>query len=134
MAEISFSQLLTKAERKKMSPNDTIEQRVSSLTEWLYSEEILPTRRACQHYKSHHHFSAALILWADKQFEVSMKGCRSTTHLATIGSAQMATWLDRLVRKGFLESDSARYKADGKVRVTQKLMALFPVNEPQDTA
>lgn len=134
MAEISFSQLLTKAERKKKSPNDTFEQRVSRLTEWLYSEEILPTRRACQHYKSHHHFSAALILWADKQFEVSMKGCRSTTHLATIGSSHMAAWLDRLIRKGFLESDSSKFKADGKVSVTSKLVALVCVVKSKDAA
>lgn len=134
MSEVSFSQLLAKAEHQQKSSSDSFEQRVLRLTGQLYLTGVLPTKRACQHYKSHRHFSAALILWADNQFEVSMRGCRSTTHLATIGSSHMAAWLDRLIRKGFLESDSSRFKADGKVSFTSKLVALVCVVKSKDAA
>lgn len=134
MTQISFTELLIKAEQTQNKSDKVLEERACRLTDQLYRAGVLPTRRACQHHKSHRHFSAALILWADNQFEVSMMGCRSTTDLATIGSSHMAAWLDSLIRKGFLESDSSKFKADGKISVTSKLVALVSVVKSKDAA
>lgn len=46
----------------------------------------------------------------------------------------MAAWLDSLIRKAFLESDSSKFKAEGKVSVTSKLVALVSVVKSKDAA
>ncbi len=121
---IALPDLLTKARQQYAIGDEPFDGRVRQLTDWFYLQEVLPTKRACQHYQSHHHFAAAVILWVDKRYGVNIKGFRSTTYLAALGSAQMALWLDRLVLLGLLESESSRHKAGHNVRATPKLIAL----------
>jgi hypothetical protein len=123
---ISLSDLLKNANEQLGFPSEGFLVRVRLVAEWLYSQEVLPTRRSSQHYETHHHFAATLILWVDGQLVVDMTRCRSTTYLAGLGSANTAQWLDRLVRKGFLESDSSKHKAENNVSVTPRLLAAIP--------
>jgi hypothetical protein len=122
---VSLSDLLKNANEQLGFPSEGFLARVRLVAEWLYSQEVLPTRRSGQHYASHLHFAATLVLWADAQLLVDTKGCRSTTYLAGLASANTAKWLDRLVRKGFLESDSSKHKAENNVSVTAKLLAAI---------
>jgi hypothetical protein len=123
---VSLSDLLKNASEQLALPSEDLLGRARMVTDWLYSQEVLPTRRSGQHYASHLHFAATLVLWADAQLLVDTRGCRSTTYLAGLASANTAKWLDRLVRKGFLESDSSKHKAESKVYVTPKLLSLIP--------
>ncbi len=123
---VSLSDLLTTAYQQLGLPSEDFHARVRLVAQWLYLHEVLPTRRSSQHYETHHHFAATLVLWADAQLVVDTRRCRSTTYLAGLGSAQIASWLDRLVVKGFLESDSSKHKAENKVTVTSKLLAAIP--------
>jgi hypothetical protein len=123
---VSLSDLLKHANEQLGLPSEDLLGRARTVTDWLYQHEVLPTRRSRQHQASHLHFAATLILWADHQFVVETRGCRSTTYLAGLGSANTAQWLDRLVRKGFLESDSSKYKAENNVSVTPRLLAAIP--------
>lgn len=123
---VSLSELLRQANEQLALPSEDLLGRARTVTDWLYSQEVLPTRRSGQHYESHYHFAATLILWADAQLVVETRGCRSTTYLAGLASANTTKWLDRLVRKGFLESDSSKHKAESKVCVTPKLLSLIP--------
>ncbi len=123
---VSLSDLLKHANEQLGLPSEALLGRARMVTDWLYSQEVLPTRRSRQHQASHLHFAATLILWADHQLVVETRGCRSTTYLAGLGSAQITVWLDRLVSKGFLESDVSKHKAENKVCVTPKLLSLIP--------
>jgi hypothetical protein len=123
---VSLSDLLKNASERLALPSEDLLGRARTVTDWLYSQEVLPTRRSGQHYASHLHFAATLVLWADAQLLVDTRGCRSTTYLAGLASANTAKWLDRLVRKGFLESDSSKHKAENNVSVTPRLLAAIP--------
>ena len=77
---IALPDLLTKARQQYALGDEPFDGRVRQLTDWFYLQEVLPTKRACQHYQSHHHFAAAVILWVDKRYGVNIKGFRSTTY------------------------------------------------------
>lgn len=123
---ISFVDLLTEAEAALGRPDLVFEERVNQTLAYLYSEAILPTRRSCQHERSHRQFTAAVLIAADKDYEIDFHMCRSTTLLAVVASASMVSFADAMVCQKLWESDSAKYKALKKVSGTPKLQKELP--------
>jgi hypothetical protein len=123
---ISFVDLLAEAEAALGRPDLVFEERVNRTLGYLYAETILPTRRACQHERSHRQFAAAVLIAAENDYEIEFFNCRSTTLLAVVASASMVSFADAMVCQRLFESDSAKFKALNRVNVTSKLLKELP--------
>lgn len=129
---ISFVDILLEAQlalNKQPSIEEMVlwTERVNRFCSFLYSEAVLPTRRACQNEPAHRQFSAAVLIAAKKGCTIDFNGCRSTTAMAVIATSSMLAFADLMVQRKLWSSDVSTYKALNHVKTTQKLLTHIPV-------
>lgn len=128
---ISFVDLLGEAElslSKQLSVEKMVlwREQVDRLSSFLYAEGILPTKRSCQHERSHRQFAAAVLIAAEKDHTIDFSGNRNTTYLAIVATASMLDFSDWMVCQKFWISDVSERKALHFVKTTPKLLAHLP--------
>lgn len=129
---ISFVDLLLEAQLA-LNKQPSVEamvlwiERVNRFCSFMYAEQILPTRRSCQHEQSHRQFAAAVLIAADKAYTINFNGCRSTTYMAVVATASMLDFADELVKRKLWSSDVSGHKALNYVKATPKLLAQIPI-------
>ena len=118
---MNIIELLDVASDRLRQNNQTYDERADIIARILRCEQVLPVRRANLNGYLHKLLGAVVVNAYENNTTIDMSTRRAGVFQERGYTTKIVTWLDKMVKKGLLVSDSKATIAKGRLQIGQLL-------------